>query len=140
MFRNAHQKESLTTSQVVERIKRSFKGLAILPVDIKIGHSLFTDFMLSRENDIFDSEKYGKVYMDMTRPLSHYFIASSHNTYLEGNQLNSNSSVNRYIDDLVSGCRCVELDCWDNSDPKGEPVIYHGHTLTSKIAFRGKKN
>ena len=24
----------------------------------------------------------------------------------------SPSSVNRYINDLVSGCRCVELDCW----------------------------
>ena len=130
----------MTTNQVVERVKRSFKGLAIHPNDIKIGHVLFTDFILSPENDIFDSEKYGNVYMDMTRPLSHYFIASSHNTYLEGNQLNSNSSVNRYIDDLVSGCRCVELDCWDNSDSKGEPVIYHGHTLTSKIAFRGVTN
>uniref|UniRef100_K7F2W5 Phosphoinositide phospholipase C n=1 Tax=Pelodiscus sinensis TaxID=13735 RepID=K7F2W5_PELSI len=31
-------------------------------------------------------------------------------------------------------CRCVELDCWEG--PNGEPVIYHGHTLTSKILFR----
>jgi hypothetical protein len=28
----------------------------------------------------------------------------------------------------------VELDCWEG--PGGEPVIYHGHTLTSKILFR----
>ncbi|GFO37047.1 1-phosphatidylinositol 4,5-bisphosphate phosphodiesterase delta-1-like, partial [Plakobranchus ocellatus] len=38
-----------------------------------------------------------------------------------------------YIEALQKGCRCVELDCWDGSD--GEPVIYHGHTLTSKIRF-----
>ena len=28
----------------------------------------------------------------------------------------------------------MELDCWDGDD--GAPVIYHGHTFTSKIGFR----
>lgn len=32
------------------------------------------------------------------------------------------------------GARCVELDCWDGDD--GTPVIYHGHTFTTKIPFR----
>lgn len=26
------------------------------------------------------------------------------------------------------------MDCWDGKD--GEPIIYHGHTLTSKIKFK----
>lgn len=43
------------------------------------------------------------------------------------------SSHDRYINDLCKGCRCVELDCWDGDD--GEPLIYHGYTLTGRIRF-----
>ncbi|XP_038625153.1 inactive phospholipase C-like protein 2 [Tachyglossus aculeatus] len=93
----------------------------------------FTKYLISPDCFIFDPE-HKKVCQDMKQPLSHYFINSSHNTYLIEDQFRGPSDITGYIRALKMGCRSVELDVWDG--PDNEPVIYTGHTMTSQIVFR----
>uniref|UniRef100_A0AAY4D683 Phosphoinositide phospholipase C n=1 Tax=Denticeps clupeoides TaxID=299321 RepID=A0AAY4D683_9TELE len=103
----------------------------------KMFHAMSIDgflmYLSSPEGSIFNPNK-RNIFQDMNQPLCHYFISSSHNTYLLEDQLRGQSSVEGYIQALKRGCRCVEVDCWDG--PNCEPVVYHGHTFTSKILFK----
>uniref|UniRef100_A0AAV2JJB8 1-phosphatidylinositol 4,5-bisphosphate phosphodiesterase n=1 Tax=Knipowitschia caucasica TaxID=637954 RepID=A0AAV2JJB8_KNICA len=115
----------------------------------------FSAYLASDENGVIPPEKLDQS-EDMSFPLSHYFINSSHNTYLTGvapghlhelvthgggwfvtaGQLAGSSSVEMYRQVLLAGCRCVELDVWKGRTAEEEPVITHGFTMTSEISFK----
>ncbi|NXE06654.1 PLCZ1 phosphodiesterase, partial [Lophotis ruficrista] len=93
----------------------------------------FIRYLISEDCSIFKND-HKTVYQDMNHSLCDYFISSSHNTYLISDQLIGPSDLWGYSSALLKGCRCLEIDCWDGSN--NEPIVYHGHTLTSKILFR----
>ncbi|GKD13302.1 phosphoinositide phospholipase C 2 [Tanacetum coccineum] len=49
---------------------------------------------------------------DMKALLSHYFIYTSHNTYLTGDQFTNDSSVRPIIKALQKGIRGIQPDLW----------------------------
>uniref|UniRef100_A0A7N6BJB0 Phosphoinositide phospholipase C n=1 Tax=Anabas testudineus TaxID=64144 RepID=A0A7N6BJB0_ANATE len=95
----------------------------------------FSSYLSSDENGVIPPDKLDQS-EDMSFPLSHYFINSSHNTYLTAGQLAGSSSVEMYRQVLLAGCRCVELDVWKGRTAEEEPVITHGFTMTSEISFK----
>lgn len=67
----------------------------------------FASFLMSHDNSVFMDQQ-NKITHDMTRPLSDYYISSSHNTYLVGHQLVGESTIEGYIRALLLSCRSVE--------------------------------
>ncbi|CAF3334143.1 unnamed protein product [Rotaria socialis] len=97
----------------------------------ELGVDGFRLLLLHDEFCIMNPDRIHRIYHDMTRPITDYFIATSHNTYLQDNQIFGDCTAETYIHALKTGCRAVEMDCYDGRE--GEPVVYHGNTITEPI-------
>jgi len=131
----------------LEDVNKLFKRLNAIELPLVAGEGLdptridkdrFEVYLLGEDNDAFDPRQEAYEDQSMHQPISEYWINSSHNTYLTGDQLTSNSSIDMYSIALYRGCKCLELDMWDggySSDGDPVPVVLHGHTMTSKILY-----
>ena len=139
-FIRSHQKEYQTSLETaldllnVLNSQTSAKQLSgPLPTDDtmlsnkdRLTKSRFFSYLLSDANDLFDPSRGTVGADDMTHPLSHYWINSSHDTYLnnwsrKNNEMNSQPDEQMYLAALCRGVRCLEMDIWDGLD--GEPVV-----------------
>ncbi|KAK5116977.1 hypothetical protein LTR62_006698 [Meristemomyces frigidus] len=121
---------------VFDKYSRPAQNRAILP-DAQPNPSPKTMNAHGLQNFLTSAQNQATLPVDteasLDKPLNEYFISSSHNTYLLGHQVRGTSSVEGYIDALIGGCRCIEIDCWDGDN--GRPMVTHGRTMTTKIAF-----
>ncbi|CAL8313311.1 unnamed protein product [Lota lota] len=122
-------------AEQVQQLMDKYEPNVALAQKGQISMDGFARYLSSEENGIIPPEKLDQS-EDMAMPLSNYFINSSHNTYLTAGQLAGSSSVEMYKQVLLSGCRCIELDCWKGRTTEEEPVITHGFTMTTEISFK----
>jgi len=111
--------------RLLDQIRLQQPGRARLP---RLGRPLlalddFHRYLFS--HDLNPPIRHPQVHHDMSRPLSHYFIYTGHNSYLTGNQLSSDCSDVPIIKALQRGVRVIELDMWPNS-AKDDINILHG--------------
>eukprot|EP00298_Acanthocystis_sp_HF-20_P017678 c21805_g1_i1.p1 GENE.c21805_g1_i1~~c21805_g1_i1.p1 ORF type:complete len:645 (+),score=260.24 c21805_g1_i1:322-2256(+) len=93
----------------------------------------FLRYLKAEENLLFDFSSKSQ-YLDLSRPLNEYFIASSHNTYLIGAQYLDLSSVDAYVQAFRKGARCVEVDLHEGT-PECPIIVTHGGAGTSELSF-----
>lgn len=71
-----------------------FSWLMLFPQGV-ISKEGLTNYLMSDENAPVFLDRLD-IYQDMDQPLPHYYINSSHNTYLTGRQFGGKSSVEMY--------------------------------------------
>ncbi|TKS86546.1 1-phosphatidylinositol 4,5-bisphosphate phosphodiesterase beta-2 [Collichthys lucidus] len=142
-FLNEKQRDSRLNEELFPRLRQDqIKALIdkYEPATTNSNRSLISPegllyFLMGSETSVVMQDRLA-ISQEMTQPIPHYFIKSSHNTYLTAGQFSGVSSPEMYRQCLLSGCRCLELDCWKGKPPDEEPIITHGFTMTTEILFK----
>ena len=108
------------------RILKPTGGELATDMGVELPH--FVQLLLSPDNNAVGPT----VEQDLSAPLSHYWGACSHNSYIIGDQLSGLSSADAYRRQLIQGCRHLEIDCWDGTKA---PSVTHGFTFVTLETF-----
>ena len=92
-FLNNYQGESLDIEDVKSLIDLHEPHPELKKRSV-LGFEGFARYLLDQSNSALKSDSFDE--SDMDYPISYYYIASSHNTYLTGHQLKGQSSVELY--------------------------------------------
>jgi len=128
------ERELARAAERFERVFLSLSGGAVSSTheEHKMSLAQFALQLLSSRNDAVAPARDPLVADDLSEPLSHYWTACSHNSYIIGDQLTGVSSADAYRRQLLQGCRQVEIDCWDGPEL---PIVTHGHTFCTVEQF-----
>ena len=113
--------------KILEKVEKKYKTKKI---NAQLNLREFNIMLNSINLGVFNFEKFREE-VDLDRPLTDYFINSTHNTYITGHQLTGESDAKMYSLSLLEGYRLVELDCYNG--PGDNIIITHGYTLVSKL-------
>jgi hypothetical protein len=102
-----HHVESMTTQDELDTAHRQFdrSGSAKLRVDRDLNLTQFAQLLLSPENDaVASGGTRSSGDLSVCQPLTHYWTACSHNSYIVGDQLTGLSSDDMYRRQLLQVC------------------------------------
>ncbi|KAJ1973369.1 hypothetical protein H4R35_004157 [Dimargaris xerosporica] len=122
------QRETVSDDQIAARFHYQTQG------NNRMVFEEFAAYMLSPWNALTGCIRGTSPTDPMDQALTHYYIATSHNTYLLDDQWAGMSSVDGYVMALLAGCRSVEIDVWDG--PGKQPVVTHGRTMTTRVPLQ----
>ena len=90
-----YQCENVTLDEVKALIRRHEPNPAVRR-RCCLSYEGFAKYLMDKDNYAYSPETFRIDEQAMNEPLSHYYMASSHNTYLTGHQLRGESSVELY--------------------------------------------
>ena len=127
---NNYQINEKQIINIIEKVKNKYKIETNILLELTLRD--FYAMMNSHPMTVYKKDKMRNK-VDLDKPLTDYFINSTHNTYITGNQLSSYSSSKMYSLSLLEGYRLVELDCYNGEGD--DIVITHGYTLVTKLSL-----